>query len=67
LKGLAKTDLLYLDDFGLAPLTDEQRHDLLEIIEERYKRRSTLITSQLPLDHWHTRIGDSNITECPFS
>ncbi len=63
LKGLAKTDLLYLDDFGLAPLTDEQRHDLLEIIEERYKRRSTLIASQLPLDHWHTRIGDPTLAD----
>jgi len=63
LKSFAKTDLLCPDDFGLDSLTNEQRHDLLEIVEERYKRHSTLIASQLPLDHWHTVIGDPTLAD----
>ncbi len=55
---LAKTDLLILDDSGLAPLGDRERRDLLELIEDRVGRRATLITSQLPVEHWHTSIGD---------
>jgi DNA replication protein DnaC len=55
---LAKTDLLLLDDWGLAPLGDRERRDLLELIEDRVGRRATLITSQLPIDHWHASIGD---------
>jgi len=58
LERLAKTELLILDDFGLAPLTDSERRDLLEVLEDRYGRRATLVTSQLPLDHWHEVIGD---------
>jgi DNA replication protein DnaC len=63
LKAFAKTDLLILDDLGLSPLTDEQRRDLLEILEERYQRRSTLITSQFPTDHWHQLIGDPTLAD----
>lgn len=55
---LAKADLLILDDWGLAPLTDRERRDLLEVLEDRYGRRATLVTSQLPLDHWHECVGD---------
>ena len=51
-------DLLILDDFGLEPLDAGARHDLLEILEERYGRRSTIVTSQLPLSAWHEVIGD---------
>jgi DNA replication protein DnaC len=51
-------DLLILDDWGLEPLDAAARHDLLEILEERYGRRSTMITSQLPVDRWHEIIGD---------
>lgn len=54
----AKTDLLILDDYGLAPLTREQRYDFLEILEDRHGLRSTLVTSQLPVEHWHEHIGD---------
>lgn len=54
----AKTDLLILDDYGLAPFTREQRYDFLEILEDRHGLRSTLVTSQLPLEHWHEHIGD---------
>ncbi|SNB82534.1 IstB-like ATP binding protein [Rhodoblastus acidophilus] len=47
-----------LDDWGLEPLDAAARHDLLEILEERYGRKSTLVTSQLPVDRWHEIIGD---------
>jgi len=63
LAGLAKMDLLVLDDFGLTPLTDEQRRDLLEILEDRHGTRSTLVTSQLPLEHWHEAIGDPTLAD----
>ena len=58
LKSLARVDLLILDDWGLAPLTAEQRRDLLEIIDDRHGRGSTIVTSQLPVDHWHEVIGN---------
>ena len=61
--GLAKTDLLVLDDWGLAPLTDPQRRDLLEILEDRHNLRSTLVTSQMPVDHWHELIGDPTLAD----
>jgi len=60
---LAKTDLLVLDDFGLAPLNQEQRHDLLEILEDRNSIKSTLVTSQLPEDHWHEQLGDPTLAD----
>jgi DNA replication protein DnaC len=60
---LAKADLLVLDDFGLAPLSDETVRDLLEILDDRYDRRSTLITSQLPLDQWHAYLGDRTVAD----
>jgi DNA replication protein DnaC len=63
LAGFAKTDLLVLDDYGLAKLTREQRHDLLEILEDRYGVRSTLVTSQLPLEHWHEQVGDPTLAD----
>lgn len=63
LSGLAKVELLVLDDFGLGPLTQEQRHDLLEILEDRHGTRATLVTSQLPLDHWHEAIGDPTLAD----
>jgi DNA replication protein DnaC len=60
---LAKSDLLVLDDFGLAPLSDETVRDLLEILDDRYDRRSTLITSQLPIDQWHAYLGDRTVAD----
>jgi DNA replication protein DnaC len=59
LQQLAKTDLLILDDWGLAPLGDRERRDLLEVIEDRSGRRATLVTSQIPVDHWHELVGDA--------
>jgi DNA replication protein DnaC len=55
---LAKADLVIFDDWGLAPLADRERRDLLEVIEDRTGRRSTLVTSQLPVDHWNELVGD---------
>lgn len=55
---LGSVQLLILDDWGLEPLDAKARHDLLEILEERYGRRSTIITSQLPISVWHEVIGD---------
>lgn len=60
---LARTDLLLLDDWGLAKLNDTHSRDLLEILEDRYDRRSTLITSQLPLKHWHELITDPTVAD----
>jgi DNA replication protein DnaC len=58
LQTLAKTDLLILDDWGLAPLGERERRDLLEVLEDRSGQRATLVTSQVPVDHWHDLVGD---------
>ena len=63
LKSLARVELLILDDWGLAPMTAEQRRDLLEIMEDRHGRASTIVTSQLPVEHWHDIIGDPTIAD----
>jgi DNA replication protein DnaC len=59
----AKTDVLILDDWGLAPLGPQERQDLLEVIEDRHGERSTVITAQLPVKAWHTYIGDPGIAD----
>jgi DNA replication protein DnaC len=63
LRSLAKTELLVLDDWGLAPLTDEARRDLLEVLDDRHDRRSTIVASQLPVDHWHAALGDPTLAD----
>jgi DNA replication protein DnaC len=60
---LDRIDAIILDDWGIAPLNSEQRRDLLEILDDRYGRRSTLITSQLPLDKWHDYLGDPTLAD----
>jgi DNA replication protein DnaC len=60
---LAKVDVLILDDWGLSKLIAEQRRDLLEILEDRHDTRSTIVTSQLPLDQWHNIIGDPTLAD----
>lgn len=60
---LSRTDLLILDDWGLAPLGDAERRDLLEILEDRYGTRATLLTSQLPIEHWHEYIGSPTLAD----
>jgi len=58
LRTLGGVQLLIIDDFGLSPVDADARHDPLEILEQRYARRSTIITSQFPVDKWHGLIGD---------
>lgn len=60
---LSKIDLLILDDFGLKPLQPSERHDLLEVIEDRHGTRSTLITSQLPISSWHEYVNDPTVAD----
>ena len=60
---LARYDVLLLDDFGIAKLTDEQRRDLLELIDERHNRKTTIVTSQLPIKLWHEVIGDKTLAD----
>jgi DNA replication protein DnaC len=60
---LLKTDLLILDDWGIQKVSAAQRNDLMEVIEDRHGRRSTLIASQLPTDHWHEYIGEATIAD----
>ena len=59
---LAKLDLLILDDFGIAPLNAQNRGDLLEVIDSRSGGKSTAITSQIPLEHWHDYLSGGNPT-----
>ncbi len=60
---LAKTDVLILDDWGMGSLDSMTRSDLLEIIDDRAASKATIITSQLPIDHWHAWIGDVTIAD----
>ncbi len=60
---LAKIDVLILDDWGLGSLKELQRHDLLEVLEDRYGRVSTVVTSQLPVGKWHEWIGDPSLAD----
>ena len=60
---LARVQLLVLDDWGTHGLTDQQRLDLLELFEERYQRRSTIITAQMPVSGWHAMIGEPTIAD----
>jgi DNA replication protein DnaC len=63
LKSLARVQVLILDDWGIIPLTAEQRRDLLEIVDDRHGRASTVVTSQLPVAHWHEHIGNPTIAD----
>ena len=63
LKSLTKPDVLLIDDWGLEPLGKNERHDLLEIFEERHGRNSLIITSQFPIDKWHELIGEATIAD----
>lgn len=60
---VAKVDVLLLDDWGLVPLGETERRDLLEIIEDRYGNRSTILTSQLPIESWHDHVGEATIAD----
>ncbi|MBV9781011.1 MAG: IS21-like element helper ATPase IstB [Acidobacteriaceae bacterium] len=60
---LSRIDILVLDDFAMAPLKDSERRDFLELCDDRYQRRSMILTSQLPLAHWHEQIGDPTLAD----
>src|ERR1700678_2056006 len=60
---LSRIDILLLDDFAMAPLKDAERRDFLEICDDRYQRRSLILTSQMPVAHWHEQIGDPTIAD----
>ncbi len=63
LRGLLRTDLIIIDDWGTTLLADEERRDLFEVIEDRYDRASTLIAAQVPIEHWHQTIGDPTLAD----
>jgi len=63
LRSLGKTDLVVVDNWGLAPLTDEHRRDLLELLDDCHGRRATIGASQLPVDHWHAAIGEPALAD----
>ena len=60
---LSRIDLLIVDDWAMAPLTEAERRDFLEICDGRYQVRSTLLTSQLPIASWHPQIGDPTVAD----
>ena len=63
INAIAKAHLLVIDDWGLSKLTDQERRDLLEILEDRYSIHSTIIASQLPVEHWHEIIGNPTLAD----
>lgn len=63
LSQLAKVDLLILDDWGLVAPDIHQRRDLLEILDDRYQKKSTIVTSQLPVTHWHEHLNDATLAD----
>jgi DNA replication protein DnaC len=60
---LGRVDVLVIDDWAMAPLTETERRDFWEICEERYQTRSTILTSQLPVSRWHEQIGDPTLAD----
>jgi DNA replication protein DnaC len=63
LNRIAKSDVLVLDDWGLSSLNEEQRRDILEIVQDRHGIRSSVVTSQLPIKKWHDAVGDPTIAD----
>ena len=60
---LARVDVLVVDDWAMAPLAESERRDFLEVCEDRYQLRSTILTSQLPVAQWHIQIGDPTVAD----
>ncbi len=63
MKSMARTNLLIIDDWGLATINDSERADLLEVLEGRYNVQSTIVTSQLSVKHWHEVIGNATLAD----
>lgn len=60
---IARIDVLVIDDFAITPFTEVERNDLLEVFEDRYGIRSTVITSQLPTERWYDYLGDPTVAD----
>ena len=60
---ISRIDVLLVDAFAKAPLKDSERRDFLELCDDRYQRRSLILTSQMPMAHWHEQIGDPNVAD----
>jgi DNA replication protein DnaC len=60
---IARTDVLVVDDWAMSALSETERRDFLEICDDRYQTRSTILTSQIPVAHWHERIGDPTLAD----
>ncbi len=63
LRKLAKTELLILDDWGLQAPDPQQRQDLLEVLEDRHGHKATLVSAQLPIEHWHAHLGEASLAD----
>lgn len=63
MKTIARTNLLIIDDWGLSVLTEPERKDLLEILEDRHGVHSTIVAGQLPVEHWHEAIGNPTLAD----
>ncbi|MGZ7068750.1 MAG: ATP-binding protein [Methanobacterium sp.] len=63
MQGFQQSHLLILDDFGITPINESQRHDLLTIIDDRYKLKSTIFTSQLPVKSWHKYLAEPTLAD----
>ncbi len=63
LSRLARIDVLIIDDWAMSPMTEDERRDIWEICEDRYQLRSTILTSQMPIDRWHAQIGDPTLAD----
>ncbi len=61
--GVGKSYLLVIDDFGIAPIADQTQRDLLEILDDRYDKKSTILTSQRPVEPWHASLGDPTLAD----
>jgi DNA replication protein DnaC len=61
--GSGRIDVLVIDDWVMAPLSEPERRDFWEICEDRYQVRSTILTSQLPVSHWHEQVGDPTLAD----
>jgi DNA replication protein DnaC len=63
LDSIARIDVFLVDDWAMAPLADSERRDFLEICDDRYATRSTILTSQVPVAQWHDQIGDPTVAD----
>ena len=60
---ISKVDVLVIDDWAMTPMTEAERRDCLEICDRRYQVRSTVLTTQLPVNKWHAQIGDPTVAD----